>query len=120
MLASSLPPSLLGQEQPGHPGSVTQAHLPTWVMSWGWINVLALGEPVGDLSAHAAMLVSRRWQRALGVQGRDGWDITRALAAVKAQAKLDGQAQSQRAAAAVEERVAQARGLRASIGLGQG
>ncbi len=50
--------------------------------------------------------------RAPGAQGRDGWDITRALAAVKAQAKLDGQPQSQRAAAAVEERVAQARGLR--------
>ncbi len=39
------------------------------------------------------------------MQGRDGWDITRALAMVKEQAKAHAEAQSYRAAAAVEERV---------------
>lgn len=41
------------------------------------------------------------------MQGRAGWDITRALAAVRAQAKADGQMDSYHAAAAVADRVAE-------------
>lgn len=46
-------------------------------------------------------------REAASVQGRAGWDITRALAAVRAQAKADGQMDSYHAAAAVADRVAE-------------
>ncbi|KAK9830947.1 hypothetical protein WJX81_000882 [Elliptochloris bilobata] len=60
-----------------------------------------------DVQARVVDWVERALMPAISAQGRDGWDVTRALAAVKAQAKADGRTESYRAAAAVAARVAE-------------